>query len=126
MLTREQKAVKGTLWLERWQGWQGSGVSIAEYARRAGFDAHEAYRWRQILRRTGRWSVADSVLAVVAPRRRKRRVAVRFARVALKDPPAQPSSLLLRLIFGNGRRAELEVSGTTQLAELIGVLERSA
>jgi hypothetical protein len=126
MLTREQKATKGKLWLERWQGWQGSGVSVAEYARREGFDAQEAYRWKRILRRTGQWAVEDGAAAAVSPVRRKRRVAVRFARVALNDPPARPPSMLLRLVLGNGRRAELEVSGTTQFAELIGVLERAA
>ena len=129
MLTREQKAAKGTLWLERWQGCQGSGVSVAEYARRQGFDAQEAYRWKRILRRTGRLPEADGAAAIgtVKVRGKVKRPA-RFARVALEDPaapPAPPASMLLRLIFGNGRRAELEVPGMAQLAELIGVLERA-
>ena len=126
-MTREQKATKGALWLERWQGCLGSGVSVAEYARRQGFDAQEAYRWKRILRRTGRWIEADGVAALSAMTvRGKVKRPARFARVALTDPPVPPSCMLLRLVLGNGRRAELEVAGTTQLAELIGVLERTA
>ena len=32
---------------------------MAEYARREGFDADAAYRWRRVLRRTGQWLGAD-------------------------------------------------------------------
>ena len=46
MLTREQKATKCSIWLTHWQGWEGSGVSMAEYARdgrcEATGKAHEA------------------------------------------------------------------------------------
>jgi hypothetical protein len=28
MLTREQRATKGAMWLAHWQGWQNSGVSM--------------------------------------------------------------------------------------------------
>jgi len=42
------------MWLAHWRGWQGTGVSMAEYARREGFDADAAYRWRRVLRRTGK------------------------------------------------------------------------
>src|ERR1017187_10496987 len=86
MLTREQRAAKGTMWLAHWRGWQGSGVSMAEDARREGFDADEAYRWRRILQRTGQWVEADGSAAVSkAPRVKKARAAVRFARVAVND-----------------------------------------
>ena len=44
MLTQEQRATMSTMWLAHWRGWQGSGVSMAEYARREGFDADAAYR----------------------------------------------------------------------------------
>jgi transposase-like protein len=126
MLTREQKAKKSAIWLVHWQGWQESGVSMAEYARGHGFDAQEAYRWKRILNRTGQWIDADgaTVAAPVAPKKIK--VAPRFARVAVSDAPAPPTSMVLRLVLGNGRRAEFEVLGMTQLAELIGVLERAA
>jgi hypothetical protein len=34
MLTQEQRATMSAMWLAHWRGWQGSGVSVAEYARR--------------------------------------------------------------------------------------------
>jgi len=37
-------------------------VSIAEYARREGFDTDAAYRWRQVLRRTGRPGARGAIL----------------------------------------------------------------
>jgi hypothetical protein len=127
MLTREQKATKGAMWLTRWQGFEGSGVSMAEYARDQGFDAQEAYRWKRILKRTGLWMAADRVATSHAPKvAKKAKSTARFARVSVSDPPAPPISMVLRLVLGNGRRAELEVLGTAQLAELIGVLERAA
>jgi hypothetical protein len=51
MLTQEQRATMSAMWLAHWCGWQGSGVSMAEYARREGFDADAAYRWRRMVRR---------------------------------------------------------------------------
>lgn len=127
MLTREQKATKGAMWLTRWQGFEGSGVSMAKYARDQGFDAQEAYRWKRILKRTGLWMAADVVATTSAPRVAKKvKAAARFARVSVSDSPVPPPSMVLRLVLGNGRRAELEVLGIAQLTELIGVLERAA
>ena len=126
MLTQQERAAKGAMWLAHWQGWQGSGVSMAEYARREGFEADMAYRWRRILRRTGQWVEADGSSAVCAPSAAgKRRTAAKFARVTVSDVPA-PASMTLRLVLGNGRRAELELVGVVQLGEVLGVLERSA
>jgi len=90
MLTREQRATKGAMWLAHWQGWQASGVSMAEYARREGFDVDAAYRWKRVLRRTGQWAEATAARAV---KKKKRVAAVRFARVAVSDAPA-PASML--------------------------------
>ena len=127
MLTQEQRATMGAMWLAHWRGWQGSGVSIAEYARREGFDADAAYRWRRVLRRTGQWIEADGTVAVSkAGTVKKRRAAVRFARVAVSDAPPVSASLLLRLVLANGRRAELEIGGVAHLGEVLGVLERVA
>lgn len=127
MLTREQRAAKGAMWLAHWQGWQGSGVSMAEYARREGFDADRAYRWRRILRRTGQWVEADGSLAVPAPSaQRKPKAAAKFARVAVSETPVRGASMTLRLVLGNGRRAELELLGIGQLGEVLSILERSA
>ena len=128
MLTREQRATMSAMWLGRWRGWQGSGVSVAEYARREGFDADAAYRWRRVLRRTGQWIEADGTRVVgKAATVKKRKAAVRFARVAVQGARAVPSaSMLLRLVLANGRHAELEIGGVAQLGQVLGVLERAA
>ena len=129
MLTREQRATMGAMWLGRWRAWQESGVSMAEYARREGFDADAAYRWQRVLRRTGQWVEADGTPAegkTVEVRRRRRKPTVRFARVAVKDTPVAAASMLLRLVLTNGRRAELEIVGVAHLGEVLGVLERAA
>ena len=127
MLTQEQRATMSAMWLARWHGWQGSGVSMAEYARREGFDADAAYRWRRVLRRTGQWVEADGAPALSkAATIKKRRPAVGFARVAVSDTPQACVSMLLRLVLRNGRHAELEIGGIAQLGEVIGTLERAA
>jgi transposase-like protein len=126
MLTQEQRATMSAMWLARWHGWQRSGVSMAEYARREGFDADAAYRWRRVLRRTGQWVETEGAPAVSkSPSVKKRRQAVRFARVVVSDPPPA-TSMLLRVVLMNGRRAELEIGCIAQLGEVIGVLERAA
>jgi hypothetical protein len=128
MLTREQRATMSAMWLGRWRGWQGSGVSMAEYARREGFDADAAYRWQRVLRRTGQWVEADSTPAVgkSAAVKKKRKATVRFARVAVKDTPVEAPSMILRLVLTNGRRAEFEIGGVAHLGEVLDVLERVA
>lgn len=127
MLTREQRATMSAVWLEHWRGWQGSGLSVAEYARREGFDADAAYRWRRVLRRTGQWIEVDGTPAVgKATTVKKRKAAVRFARIAVNDTAVSSASMFLRLVLTNGRRAELEIGGVAHLGEVLGVLERAA
>ena len=63
MLTQEKRARMSAMWLAHWRGWQGTGISMAEYARREGFDADAAYRWRRVLRRTGQWVVTGNYAA---------------------------------------------------------------
>jgi hypothetical protein len=127
MLTQEQHGTMSAMWLARWSGWQRSGVSMAEYARREGFDADAAYRWRRVLRRTGQWVEADEAPASGrAVTIKKRRPAVRFARVAVSDTSPPSASMLLRVMLTNGRRAELEIGGAAQLGEVIRILERAA
>ncbi len=131
MLTREQRATMAAMWLGRWRAWQGSGVSMAEYARREGFDADAAYRWQRVLRRTGQWVEADGTpaegkAAAVTKKRRRRKATARFARVAVKDTPVAASSMMLRLVLKNGRHAELEIGGVAHLSEVLGVLEQAA
>jgi transposase-like protein len=128
MLTEEQRATMSATWLAHWRGWQGTGVSMAEYARREGFDADAAYRWRRVLRRTGQWIEADETPAVskAAATVKKHKTAVRFARVAVNDTPLASSALVLRLVLRNGRRAELQMGSVADLGEVLGVLERVA
>src|SRR5271157_4117650 len=127
MLTQEQRATMGAMWLARWHAWNGTGVSMAEYARREGFDVDAAYRWRRVLRRTGQWVEADGAPAVskAATAKKRRSAAVRFARVAVRDTPSA-ASMLLRVVLMNGRRAELEIGSVVQLREVLGALERAA
>lgn len=122
MLTGEQRATKAAMWLAHWRGWKASGVSMAEYARREGFDVDAAYRWKRVLRRTGQWAEATAAPAV---KKKKRVAAVRFARVSVSDMPRR-TSMLLRVVLVNGRRAELEIGGVANLGEVLSVLERAA
>ena len=127
MLTQEQRATMSAMWLGRWRGWQGCGLSVAEYARREGFDADAAYRWRRVLRRTGQWTeVGGTATVCQAATVKKRKAAVRFARVAVKDTAVASASMFVRLVLANGRRAELEIGGVAHLGEVLGVLERAA
>ena len=79
------------------------------------------------MRRTGQWVESDGAPAPSkSVKMKKRKAAVRFARVAVKDTPAATASMCLRLVLMNGRRAELEISGVAHLGEVLGVLERVA
>jgi hypothetical protein len=126
MLTSEERAAKTAMWLEHWRGWKESGESVAAYARRQGFNVDAAYRWRRILRRRGQWTDADDApLHGTVARTRKPRATPKFARVALSDSP-RPASMLLRLSFSNGRRAEIDLTDVSQLGAVITALEHSA
>jgi hypothetical protein len=113
------------MWLAHLQGWQSSGVPMAQYARREGFDADAAYRWKRILRRDGQWVDGDGTSGGgQSARIKKPKSAVRFARVAVGGSVS--SALQLRLVLSNGRRAELDIGGVSQLGEVLEVLERAA
>jgi hypothetical protein len=51
---------------------------------------------------------------------------VQFARVAVSDALAARSSMLLRVVLTNGRRAEFEIGEVPQLGEVLDMLERRA
>jgi hypothetical protein len=121
MLTSEERATKTAMWLAHWNGWKDSGESLAAYARRQGFDADAAYRWKRILRRGGQWIDDVPPHSNAVPRRK----AVKFARVALSDSP-RTASMLLRISFSNGRRAELDLADVSQLGAVIAALEQAA
>jgi hypothetical protein len=112
------------MWRERWQGLRSSGLTMQEYAQRVGFNAPSAYRWMRKARRCGLWSeeaTPGKVMAVAKPQ-----ATPVFARVALSDTSTVRSSMLLRLVLTNGRRAELEIGGAGELAEVLEVLEGRA
>jgi len=114
------------MWLARWQGLRSSGLKMAEYASREGFNAHSAYRWLRRARRSGQWSdsATQSGKAITLT---KPTAGVQFARVvAVSDAPAVRSAVLLRLVLINGRRAELEIGDVPQLGEVLDMLERRA
>lgn len=118
-MTRDQS---NAMWHARWQGLRSSGVTMKEYAEREGFKASSAYRWLRKARRCGLWldeQTPSKALSVT-----KSRAAAVFARVAVSD--VARSSMLLRLVLINGRRAELEIAGAGELAEVLDVLERRA
>jgi hypothetical protein len=121
-MTRQQT---NAMWQARWQGLRSSGLKMAEYARREGFNAHSAYRWLRGTRRSGQCSdsaaQAGKAITVTKPP-----AAVQFARVAVSDAPAARSAVLLRLVLTNGRRAELEIGEVPQLGEVLDMLERRA
>ena len=126
MLTSEERAAKTAMWLEHWRGWKDSGESLAAYARRQGFNADAAHRWKRILRRRGQWTDADDApLPGAVARTRKPRATPKFARVALSDSP-RAASMLLRLSFSNGRRAEIDLTDVSHLGAVIAALEHSA
>jgi hypothetical protein len=109
------------MWTARWRGLRASGLRMSEYARREGFDAHCAYRWRRSARLSGRWSDTEPLkTAVIA----KPRTATTFARVAVTDALPVRSALLLRAVLLNGRRVEVELGAIGQLGEVLEVLER--
>jgi len=94
---------------------------MKEFAEREGFCAPSAYRWLRKARRCGLWS--DESTPVKAMAVTKPLAPAVFARVAVTDTPVR-SSMLLRLVLTNGRRAELEIGGVSQLGDVLNVLER--
>lgn len=121
MLSSEERAAKMAMWLAHWNGWKESGESMSAYARRQGFDADAAYRWKRILRRGGEWIDDAPPDSAASPRRKP----VKFARVSLSDA-LRAAPLVLRLSFSNGRRAELDLSDISQLGAIIAALEPAA
>lgn len=117
-MTRDQGNAR---WRARWQALRSSGLTMKEFAEREGFCAPSAYRWLRKARRCGLWS--DESTPVKAMAVTKPLAPAVFARVAVTDTPVR-SSMLLRLVLTNGRRAELEIGGVSQLGDVLNVLER--
>jgi hypothetical protein len=77
------------------------------------------YHWRAVLIREGRWQEPPS-----APGRRSA-MPLQFARVAVTESP-RLSPVIVRVVLGNGRRAEIELSAPSQLGKLLLALEEPA
>src|SRR5271170_7290832 len=109
-MTRDQS---NEMWHARWRGLRSSGLTMKDYAQRERFNAPSAYRWLRKARRCGlRLDEPTPGKAIAVT---KARAAAVFARVAVSDTPSARSSMLLRLLLTNGRRAELELVGVAQL-----------
>ena len=128
MVSNEDREAKATLWLQRLQEAAASKESLVDYTRRHGLKPGEAYRWKQELRREGRWpahgsSASRGTRSLKGPKT----AAPRFARVRIASkPPAEPMPpLSLRLHLANGRRAELVLNDESQLPRVLELLEQS-
>ncbi len=129
MLSRAAREEKAQQWLERLRRWQadGGGVSLAQFSRDQGWRDFEAYRWARILRRQGRWDVAEP--RANKPKRTRAAASAKFVRVRLASreagsTPATP--LTLRVQLANGRSGELQLQGTEQLLQVLAALEQPA
>jgi len=94
---------------------------MSEYARQEGFGASSAYRWLRNARRSGVWSQEPERGKSIAVAKTQ---PVQFARVAVSAAPRSQSSVLLRVVLTNGRRAEIELGSMAYLGEVLDVLER--
>ncbi len=126
MSRREDRERKAAEWLEHLQGWKDSGVALSAYARSRGLALWAMYHWRNVLRREGRWPEGP-LRRGTATRDAKssKRVPLRFARVALAEPP-RSAPLTVRVQLRNGRRAEVDLSDRAELAEVLALLEQPA
>lgn len=119
MSKQEDRARKIAQWLEQLQGWRDSGQSMSAYARGHGLAVWAMYHWRAILIREGRWQEQPGAS------RTQPAMPLQFARVALTESQ-RLSPLIVRVVLGNGRRAEIELSELSQLGKILCVLEASA
>ena len=87
------------VWLQRLTEGVRSGESLADTARRHGWNLDETYRWTQILRRAGQWRAST---------RRPATDKVKASTMA------------------NGRRAELTLGDEAQLPRILKLLEQTA
>jgi hypothetical protein len=128
MMKEEDREARVEVWLQRLQEAAASKEPLVEYARRHGLKPGEAYRWRENLRRAGRWPTRSANTARVSGATAAPRTATpRFARVriAAEQPTILSALLCLRLQLTNGRRAELLLSDE-QLPRVLKLLEQPA
>jgi hypothetical protein len=123
MMKEEDRGARAEVWLQRLREAAASKEPLVEYARRHGLKPGEAYRWRENLRRAGRWPAHSANTARVS----RATAAPRFARVriAAEQPTISSALLCLHLQLTNGRRAELLLSDE-QLPRVLKLLEQPA
>jgi hypothetical protein len=126
MMSEEDREAKGAVWLRRLQEAAAAKEPLVEYARRHGLKPGEAYRWRQNLRRAGRWpahsaNTGRASRATVAPGMARPRFA--RVRIAAEQTAIISVPLRLELQLSNGRRAELVLSDE-QLPRVLKLLEQ--
>lgn len=127
MAKDDDREAKAELWLQRLREAAAAKEPLVEYARRQGLKPGEAYRWRQNLRRAGRWPTITAKTAGASPATMAA-ATPRFARVriaAQRRAIASASPLCLHLQLTNGRRVELTVSDE-QLPRVLTLLEQPA
>jgi hypothetical protein len=125
MSKQEDRARKIAEWLGHLQGWKDSGQSLSAYAKVHGLALWAMYHWRSVLIREGRWHEQPSAASRTGAARGGALTPLRFAQVAVRDS-RQPGPLIVRVVLDNGQRVEIELSGSDQLGEVLGMLERRA
>jgi hypothetical protein len=124
MAKDDDREAKAAVWLQRLREAAAAKEPLVEYARRHGLKPGEAYRWRQNLRRAGRWPAISANTARASPATMAAAIP-RFARVriAAERRAMASASLCLHLHLSNGRRVELTVSDE-QLPRVLQLLEQ--
>lgn len=125
MSKQEERSQRVAQWLAHLRAWSQSGKSASAYAAGHGLTASAMYYWRRVLTREGHWHGPGAAAADARVARRALSAPLRFARVAVTQS-ARPVPLVVRVVLGNGRRAEIDVPELERLSEVLGVLERWA
>ena len=123
MTRQEERSQKIAQWLEHLRSWKQSGTPMCTYAAGHGLTASAMYHWRRVLIREGHWQ--ERCDSSTQPRAARRDAQLRFARVAVTDA-VRPTPVLVRIVLGNGRRAEIELPELGILGDVLGMLERPA
>lgn len=125
MSGQAERSQKVSQWLEHLRSWRQSGRSVSAYAAGHGLAASAMYHWRRVLIREGHWPKRTGSTTGRGAAGRVSATPLRFARVAVTDS-VRPTPVIVRIILGNGRRAEIELTELGRLSEVLGMLERRA
>ena len=123
MSKQEARAQRINEWLEHLPRWEAAGGSLASYAKEHGLALWALYHWRNVLIHEGRWQPTQQPRKTRLATRREA-VPLHFARVAVGWGADGAVLHIVRLQFGNGRRAEIELTQIDPLIQLISALEQ--